>query len=140
MHQFKTITPKAALKLIEEKGREITVLDIRPKEDFEKDHIPRAENLDYHGHKFQKKAEELNKGKYYLIYCKSGVRGGYFMDKMKDSGFKGAYNILGGFVACKKSLKNRRFLRLRNGVPQTSKIRRIFECLQNHRKSMIFGR
>ncbi|MGB9980361.1 rhodanese-like domain-containing protein [Methanobacterium sp.] len=103
MSQFKTITPKAALKLIEEKGQEITILDIRPKEDFEKEHIPGAENLDYHGHQFQKKAEALDKNKDYLIYCKSGVRGGYFMDKMKESGFSGAYNILGGFVAWKIS-------------------------------------
>ena len=103
MPQFKTITPKAALKLIEEKGPEITILDIRPKSDFEKEHVPGAENLDYHGHQFQKKAEELDKEKNYIIYCKSGVRGGYFMDKMKESGFSGAYNILGGFVAWKIS-------------------------------------
>ena len=103
MPQFKTITPKAALKLIEEEGQKITILDIRPKEDFEKEHIPGAENLDYHGHEFQKKAEALDKEKNYVIYCKSGVRGGYFMDKMKESGFSGAYNILGGFVAWKIS-------------------------------------
>ena len=102
MPQFKTITPKAALKLIEE-GQKITILDIRPKEDFEKEHIPGAENLDYHGHEFQKKAEALDKEKNYIIYCKSGVRGGYFMDKMKESGFDWAYNILGGFVAWKIS-------------------------------------
>lgn len=103
MHQFKTITPKAALQLIEEKGDEITILDIRPEDEFEKEHIPGAENLDYHGHQFQKKVEKLDKEKDYLIYCKSGARGAYFMDKMKESGFNGAYNILGGFVAWKIS-------------------------------------
>jgi len=103
MPQFVTITPQEALRLIEERDPEITILDIRPKEDFEKEHVPGALNLDYDGHEFQRKAEKLDKKKEYIIYCKSGVRGGYFMDKMKDSGFNGAYNILGGFVAWKVS-------------------------------------
>ena len=103
MPQFQTITPKAALKLMKEKGSEITIIDIRPEEDFEKEHIPGAENLDYHGHHFQKKVEKLDKDKNYVIYCKSGARGAYFMDKMRESGFKEAYNILGGFVAWKVS-------------------------------------
>jgi rhodanese-related sulfurtransferase len=103
MPQFVTITPLEALNLIEERGHEITILDIRPKEDFEKEHVPGALNLDYDGHEFQQKVEKLDKEKNYLIYCKSGVRGGYFMDKMRDSGFNGAYNILGGFVAWKIS-------------------------------------
>ncbi|HEX3013187.1 MAG TPA: rhodanese-like domain-containing protein [Methanobacterium sp.] len=103
MPRFQTITPKAALKLMEEKDNEITILDIRPEDEFEKEHIPGAKNLDYHGHHFQEKAEALDKSKNYLIYCKSGARGGYFMDKMKESGFSGAYNILGGFVAWKIS-------------------------------------
>ncbi len=101
MHRFQTITPKAALKLMEEKGKEITILDIRPEDEFEKGHIPGAENLDYHGHHFQRDVEKLDKKKNYIIYCKSGARGAYFMDKMRESGFNGVYNILGGFVAWK---------------------------------------
>ncbi|MBP2045950.1 rhodanese-like domain-containing protein [Methanobacterium aggregans] len=102
MPQFLTITPQDALKLIEE-SPEISILDIRPRDEFEREHVPGAENMDYHGHEFQKKVENLDKDKIYLIYCKSGVRGGYFMDKMRDSGFKGAFNVLGGFVAWKVS-------------------------------------
>ncbi|MFZ0441436.1 MAG: rhodanese-like domain-containing protein, partial [Methanobacterium sp.] len=101
MSQFITITPQAALKLIEEKNSDIIILDIRPKEEFVLEHLPGAVNLDYDGHKFQEKVDKLDKEKNYLIYCKSGVRGGYFMDKMRDSGFHGAYNILGGFVGWK---------------------------------------
>jgi rhodanese-related sulfurtransferase len=103
MPKFITITPQAALKLIEETGSDIIILDIRPKEEFKVEHIPGAINLDYDGHKFQEKVEKLDKEKKYLIYCKSGVRGGYFLDKMRDSGFNGAYNILGGFLGWKVS-------------------------------------
>ncbi len=103
MAKFITITPQAALKLIEEMGSDITILDIRPKEEFQVEHIPGATNLDYDGHQFQEKVENMDKEKNYLIYCKSGVRGGYFLDKMRDSGFNRAYNILGGFVGWKVS-------------------------------------
>jgi len=101
MSQFITITPEDALKLIEEMGSKITILDIRPKEEYEDEHIPGAVNLDYDGHDFQEKVERMDKKPDYLIYCKSGVRGGYFMNKMKESGFHSAFNILGGFVGWK---------------------------------------
>ena len=102
MTKFITITPDSALDLMK-KYPEITILDIRPYEDFKKEHIPGAENLDYDGHHFQSKVEKLDKRRPYIIYCKSGVRGGYFLEKMQESGFVGAYNILGGFVSWKIS-------------------------------------
>ena len=102
MSYFITITPQDAQKLMKQHS-EIIILDIRPKADFEREHIPEAENLDYDGHQFQSKVEKLDKNKFYIIYCKSGVRGGYFLEKMSESGFMGAYNILGGFVAWKIS-------------------------------------
>ena len=102
MGEFITITPESARELIE-KEPEITILDIRPNADFKREHIPGAVNLDYDGHQFQSKVEKLDKNHPYIIYCKSGVRGGYFMEKMRESGFVGAYNILGGFVAWKIS-------------------------------------
>ena len=102
MVKFITITPVNALDLME-KEPGIIILDIRPYADFKKEHIPGAVNLDYDGHQFQSKVEKLDKDKTYLIYCKSGVRGGYFLDKMRESGFMGAYNILGGVVAWKIS-------------------------------------
>jgi rhodanese-related sulfurtransferase len=101
MSKFITITPQTAMKIINEKDPDLIILDIRPKEEFLTEHLPGAVNLDYDGHKFQEKVNKLNKEKKYLIYCKSGVRGGYFMNKMKDSGFHVAYNILGGFVGWK---------------------------------------
>lgn len=103
MSKFVTITPQDAFKVIEDRGSKIIILDIRPKDEYDEEHVPGALNLDYDGHEFQKKVELMNKNADYLIYCKSGVRGGYFMDKMKESGFKSAINILGGFVGWKIS-------------------------------------
>jgi rhodanese-related sulfurtransferase len=102
MGKYVAITPNMALKLIEEHP-EIKIIDIRPNEDFMVEHLPGAANLDYDGHDFQKKVEQLDKEHKYLIYCKSGVRGGYFMEKMRESGFNEVYNIVGGFVGWKLS-------------------------------------
>jgi rhodanese-related sulfurtransferase len=102
MTNFTTITPQEALKLMKEHP-ELSILDIRPQIDFEIEHIPGAHNLDYDGHRFQEKVDKLDKTKKYIIYCKSGVRGEYFMGKMRESGFFEAYNILGGFMAWKVS-------------------------------------
>lgn len=101
MEKFVTITPETALKMMEDDKSNLVILDIRPEEEFATEHIPNAVNLDYDGHHFQEKVDKLDKHEKYIIYCKSGVRGGYFMEKMKESGFKGAYNILGGFVGWK---------------------------------------
>ena len=95
-----TISPQSALKLIKERENDpdFAILDIRSDSEFNAGHIPGALNLHYEGHQFQKKVEDLDKEKEYVIYCKSGVRGGYFLSQMRQSGFKKAHNINGGFV------------------------------------------
>lgn len=102
---IRTISPENAYNLIKKykDDSNLVILDIRPKEEFEAEHIPGAMNLDYNGHQFRKKVEKVDKKKNYIIYCKSGVRGEYFMDIMKELGFNRVYNILGGFVAWKIS-------------------------------------
>jgi rhodanese-related sulfurtransferase len=100
-----TITPEDAFNMIEEHKDDsnLVILDVRPKNEFETEHIPGAINLDYDGHEFKKKVQNIDKGKNYIIYCRSGVRGEYFMGIMKDSGFPHVFNILGGFVGWKVS-------------------------------------
>jgi rhodanese-related sulfurtransferase len=100
-----TISPKDAFKLIEEHKDDsnLVILDVRPHNEFEVEHIQGAQNLDYDGHEFRKKVEKIDKEKNYIIYCRSGVRGEYFMGIMKELGFPNVYNILGGFVGWKVS-------------------------------------
>ncbi|MGZ7043591.1 MAG: rhodanese-like domain-containing protein [Methanobacterium sp.] len=104
-NKSETITPQNALKMMEEHKDEnqLVILDVRPKNEFELEHIPDAINLDYDGHEFKKKVSKIDKGKNYIIYCKSGVRGEYFMGIMKELGFPHVYNILGGFIGWKVS-------------------------------------
>jgi rhodanese-related sulfurtransferase len=100
-----TISPQAAFELIKkhEHDSNLVILDVRPRDEFEEEHIQGAQNLDYDGHEFKKKVEKLDNGKNYIIYCKSGVRGEYFLGIMEELGFPKVYNILGGFVGWKVS-------------------------------------
>jgi rhodanese-related sulfurtransferase len=100
-----TILPEDAFKLIEEHKDDsnLVILDVRPHDEFEVEHIHDAQNLDYDGHEFRKKVEKIDKEKNYIIYCRSGVRGEYFMGIMKELGFPKVYNILGGFAGWKVS-------------------------------------
>ena len=100
-----TITLDAVFELIERNkdGSNLVILDIRPHNEFKEEHIQGAQNLDYDGHHIRKKVEQIDKDKNYIISCKSGVRGEYFMGIMKDLGFGKVYNILGGFVGWKVS-------------------------------------
>ena len=100
-----TIKPKNAFKMIEEHkdDENLVILDVRPENEFKAEHVPGAINLDYNGHEFKRKVEKIDKTKNYIIYCRSGVRGEYFMGIMKELGFPHVYNILGGFVGWKVS-------------------------------------
>lgn len=103
--QMGTISPQDAFKFIKEHENDsnLVILDVRPWDEFEIEHLPGAINLDYDGHQFQKKVLNLEKGKDYIIYCRSGVRGEYFMGIMRELGFHQVHNILGGFVGWKIS-------------------------------------
>ena len=102
---IRTISPEDAFKLIEQHkdDSKLIILDVRPHDEFEIEHIHGAKNLDYDGHEFRKKVENIDKEKNYIIYCRSGVRGEYFMEIMKKLGFQQVYNILGGFAGWKVS-------------------------------------
>jgi len=115
----RTISPEDAFKLIEQHrdDSKLIILDVRPHDEFEIEHIYGAKNLDYDGHEFRRKivdyVHEYQKNSIkkhdnpmeniYIIYCRSGVKGEYFMGIMKNLGFKTVYNILGGFVGWKVS-------------------------------------
>lgn len=98
-----TISPQEALKIIEEHKDEsnLVILDVRPRTEFETEHVPGAVNIDYDGHEFKKKIGNIDKGKNYIIYCKSGAKGKYFMEIMNELGFPCVYNISGGFTGWK---------------------------------------
>lgn len=95
MSNIKNISPQEARELMEKE--EIIVLDVRAPWEYSNGHIKSAENLDFTDPDFAENIGNLDKNKKYLVYCKTGQRGGLAMEAMKKAGFKHVYNLRGGY-------------------------------------------
>ena len=75
------------------------LLDVRTEGEYYQGHIPNSILIDiYKGQGFIYKIDELDKSKNYYVYCRSGARSGQACRIMNKSGFKNAYNLVGGII------------------------------------------
>lgn len=102
------LTPTEAFNFIKEHENDpdLIILDVRTPWEFSKEHIERAENLDFTDPDFNEMVKNLDKDKMYIIYCKSGIRSDKVMEIFRNSGFINLYNIKGGFEGWKTSNLN----------------------------------
>ena len=79
---IKNITPQETFTLIQDNQNspDVVILDVRTPEEFAKEHIENAINLDYYSQTFRDELNNLDKDKTYLIYCRSGNRSGKALD------------------------------------------------------------
>lgn len=100
---IKDISVQEAYDLIRENkdNQSFIIIDVRTPEEFANGHIENAVNLDYYSEKFRDELNELDKGKTYLIYCRSGNRSGKALSIMEELAFREVYNILGGIIQWK---------------------------------------
>ena len=97
------ISPKEGLSIIE-KNRDnpnFIILDVRTPQEYNPVHISGAINVDYYSNSFRSNLNQQDKGKTYLIYCRSGRRSGLALDVMRELGFSEVYDIAGGILAWK---------------------------------------
>ena len=81
----------------------LTIIDVRTKEEYDREHFPKAKLINFFGSDFEKKLKELDKNKSYLLHCQSGGRSKGALNKMQKLGFKRVYHLDGGILAWKKS-------------------------------------
>ena len=95
------ITPDAAYSMIldNQTSPDFVILDVRTPTEYASGHIDGAINIDYFSATFTDDVNTLDKRKTYLVYCASGGRSRNAANIMKASGFREAYNMLGGFTA-----------------------------------------
>lgn len=75
------------------------VLDVRTEDEVAEGIIANAIHLDiYKGQEFINEIENLDKGKSYFVYCRSGNRSGQACQIMEQLGFENAYNLEGGML------------------------------------------
>jgi rhodanese-related sulfurtransferase len=72
------------------------LLDIRTEGEYRQGRIADVQNIDIASRDFEKKLNELNKDKKYLIYCFSGSRTQMALRIMQSLGFVEVYDLSGG--------------------------------------------
>ena len=73
-----------------------TLVDVRTPQEYTREKIDGALNVDWKNSNFKSEIEKLDKEKPVLIYCRSGKRAGRAKRMMKGLGFKKVVNLKGG--------------------------------------------
>lgn len=103
LQTVKKITPQQAHDLIEKLkyDPDFVILDLRTPEEYKKEHIENAKNLNYYSKTFKNDLNKLEKDKTYVIHCRSGGRSGKTAPIMKELGFNEVYDM-GGIIQWKE--------------------------------------
>lgn len=74
------------------------ILDIRTPAEFARGHIAGALSIDYYSPQFKTALDRLDRGKTYLVYCRSGNRSKKAMKIFEELGFAHIYHLSGGIL------------------------------------------
>ncbi|MBK7410509.1 MAG: rhodanese-like domain-containing protein [Saprospirales bacterium] len=89
----------AAFKNLIQSNPDAVVLDVRTPAEVAQGAIEGAINMDMKNPNFQDQVKTLDKGKTYLVYCRSGARSSAACQQMQRAGFENLYNLKGGILA-----------------------------------------
>jgi len=100
----KNVSPAEAAKLMKENGPdpEFVVLDVRTPKEYRDGHLEGAVMIDYRSNGFREKLETLDRGKTYLVYCRTGRRSGSAISMMEEMGFTRIYHLSDGIKVWKE--------------------------------------
>lgn len=94
------VTAERAQALIQARGGTagFAVLDVRTPVEFAQGHLPGALNLDIASPDFPDRVAKLDRGKTYLVYCRTGNRSAHAVRIMRQLGFKSILHMSEGIV------------------------------------------
>ncbi len=96
--QFTAVSPKKASALIEKhkEDSDFVILDIRTPGEYQYGHIKNSIMIDFYSKAFAEEINRLDKGKTYLIHCRSGNRATRSMPLFKKLQFQKIYHLSSG--------------------------------------------
>lgn len=77
----------------------LVILDVRTEEEHRSGHIPGSLNLNFRSASFARELDRLERGRAYLLYCRTGVRSARAAALMLSLGFGQIYDLGGGIAA-----------------------------------------
>lgn len=98
------VTVEQARKLVQTRGgtADFVVLDVRTPTEFKTGHLPGAVNIDIQGQDFASRLGALDRGKAYLVYCRSGNRSARAVQVMERMDFHTIYHMTAGMLGWEK--------------------------------------
>jgi rhodanese-related sulfurtransferase len=76
----------------------LMILDVRTAPEYCSGHLKGSINLDIRSPSFAEELDALDRGRAYLVYCRTGVRSSRAVAIMRSLGFRELYDLAGGLV------------------------------------------
>ena len=86
-----------------EEGDDVTVIDIRERDEFVQGHVPGATFIPRGFLELQVETEQPDREKPVVLYCAGGVRSALAARNLKDMGYKNPISLIGGFNGWKNA-------------------------------------
>ena len=100
----KDVTVEQARQLIQERGGkpDFVVLDVRTPGEFAEGRLPGAVTVDIQAPDFENRLGALDRGKTYLVYCRTGNRSMKAVQVMHRLGFRSVHHMAEGILRWQK--------------------------------------
>lgn len=103
--EYRNLSPVQAREMIETGAGnpDFVLLDVRTPGEFRSERIGGAVMIDYNSGTFRSEIAGLDRGKTYIVYCRTGNRSTGALKVMKEEGFRNVYHLDGGIVKWKEA-------------------------------------
>jgi rhodanese-related sulfurtransferase len=95
---YQSISPDELKEWLKKK-KKIQLIDVRTPMEVQQGAIKQHRMINLQAPDFKQKISKLDKGKTYVVYCRSGGRSSRACGIMADMGFEELYNLKGGYRA-----------------------------------------
>lgn len=101
---FTDVTVDQARELMQRRAgqRDFVILDVRTPEEFAEGHLSGAVNMNVLAPDFAARLATLERGKTYLVYCRTGNRSTKAVQAMERLGFRSLHHMFEGILAWQK--------------------------------------
>lgn len=102
--RFTDVTVDQARELMQQRAgqADFVILDVRTPEEFAEGHLPGAANMNVLAADFAARLATLDRGKTYLVYCRTGNRSTKAVQAMERLGFRSVNHMAEGILGWQK--------------------------------------
>lgn len=102
--RFSEVTVDQARELMRKHAgtADFVILDVRTPEEFAEGHLAAAVNVNLMAPVFESRVGSLDRGKTYLVYCRTGNRSAKAIQVMERLGFRSVHHMFEGIIGWQK--------------------------------------